>query len=236
MRDLKLDNMIERIASKLAEALGWNVIGKVDYSLWQKYGRNRTYVRVKFICIKGEKRSERKIFGYDFGFIDNEDGKHYFRPGEYYDEEDLYNDVMYQIYDYFHILNDIKIVETYNGNEYYVDIDVRKGKPVYSPCYRRAVKGFSYMLGSNEYENEEGAIDYIKKHIEEKRRKKEEKKERKKEWDRIFGEFQRELEEAYIEATSPVLDDSWKVVKIEGDEITYKKGRESITLKRSKPE
>lgn len=236
MRDLKLDNMIERIASKLAEALGWNVIGKVDYSLWQKYGRNRTYVRVKFICIKGEKRSERKIFGYDFGFIDNEDGKHYFRPGEYYDEEDLYNDVMYQIYDYFHILNDIKIVETYNGNEYYVDIDVRKGKPVYSPCYRRAVKGFSYMLGSNEYENEEGAIDYIKKHIEEKRREKEEKKERKKEWDRIFGEFQRELEEAYIEATSPVLDDSWKVVKIEGDEITYKKGRESITLKRSKPE
>lgn len=228
--------MIERIASKLAEALGWNVIGKVDYSLWQKYGRNRTYVRVKFICIKGEKRSERKIFGYDFGFIDNEDGKHYFRPGEYYDEEDLYNDVMYQIYDYFHILNDIKIVETYNGNEYYVDIDVRKGKPVYSPCYRRAVKGFSYMLGSNEYENEEGAIDYIKKHIEEKRREKEEKKERKKEWDRIFGEFQRELEEAYIEATSPVLDDSWKVVKIEGDEITYKKGRESITLKRSKPE
>ena len=228
--------MIERIASKLAEALGWNVIGKVDYSLWQKYGRNRTYVRVKIICIKGEKRSERKIFGYDFGFIDNEDEKHYFRPGEYYDEEDLYNDVMYQIYDYFHILNDIKIVETYTGNEYYVYLDVGKGNPVYSPCYRRAVKGFSYMLGSNEYENEEGAIDYIKKHIEEKRRKKEEKKERKKEWDRIFGEFQRELEEAYIEATSPVLDDSWKVVKIEGDEITYKKGRESITLKRSKPE
>ena len=77
MRDLKLENMIERIASKLAEALGWNVIGKVDYSLWQKYGKNRTYVRVKIICIKGEKRSERKIFGYDFGFIDNEDEKHY---------------------------------------------------------------------------------------------------------------------------------------------------------------
>lgn len=30
------------------------------------------------------------------------------------------------------------------------------------------------MLGFNEYENEEGAIDHIKKHIEEKRRKKEE--------------------------------------------------------------
>lgn len=213
MRDLKLENMIERIASKLAEALGWNVIGKVDYSLWQKYGKNRTYVRVKIICIKGEKRSERKIFGYDFGFIDNEDEKHYFRPGEYYDEEDLYNDVIYQIYDYFHILNDIKIVETYNGNEYYVDIDVRKGKPVYYSCYRRAVKGFSYMLGSNEYENEEGAIDHIKKHIEEKRRMKIEEKRRKKEWDRIFGEFRRELDKAYFEATSPVLDDSSKVVK-----------------------
>lgn len=203
MRDLKLENMIERIASKLAEALGWNVIGKVDYSLWQKYGKSRTYVRVKIICIKGEKRSERKIFGYDFGFIDNEDEKHYFRPGEYYDEEDLYNDVIYQIYDYFHILNDIKIVETYNGNEYYVDIDVRKGKPVYYPCYRRAVKGFSYMLGFNEYENEEGAIDHIKKHIEEKRRKKEERKKkeerRKKKFNRQFREsireFQRQLEE-----------------------------------------
>lgn len=198
MRDLKLENMIERIASKLAEALGWNVIGKVDYSLWQNYGKNRTYVRVKFICIKGEKRSERKIFGYDFGFIDNEDEKHYFRPGEYYDEEDLYNDVIYQIYDYFHILNDIKIVETYNGNEYYVDIDVRKGKPVYYPCYRRAVKGFSYMLGNNEYENEEGAIVHKKKHIEGERRKKIEEKERrkrKKEFIESIREFQRQLEE-----------------------------------------
>lgn len=136
-----------------------------------------TGIHVKILrhyCIEACPPTERKIFGYNFGFIDNEDEKHYFRPGEYYDEEDLYNDVIYQIYDYFHILNDIKIVETYNGNEYYVDIDVRKGKPVYYPCYRRAVKGFSYMLGFNEYENEEGAIDHIKKHIEEKRRKKEE--------------------------------------------------------------
>ena len=35
------------------------------------------------------------------------------------------------------------------------------------------------MLGSNEYENEEGAIDHIKKHIEEKRRMKIEEKRRK---------------------------------------------------------
>lgn len=194
-----------------------------------------TGIHVKILrhyCIEACPPTERKIFGYNFGFIDNEDEKHYFRPGEYYDEEDLYNDVIYKIYDYFHLMNDIKLIETDDdGNEYYVNKYVRKGKPVYYPCYRRAVKGFSYMLGNspfNEYENEEGAIDHIEKHIEEKRRKKE--------WDRIFEEFHRELEEAYIEATSPVLDDSWKVVKIEGDEITYKKGRESITLKRSKPE
>lgn len=40
-----------------------------------------------------------------------------------------------------------------------------------------------------------------------------EEKRRKKEWDRIFGEFRRELDKAYFEATSPVLDDSSKVVK-----------------------
>lgn len=190
-----------------------------------------TGIHVKILrhyCIEACPPTERKIFGYNFGFIDNEDEKHYFRPGEYYDEEELYNDVIYKIYDYFHLMNDIKIIETDDdGNEYYVNKYVRKGKLVYYPCYRRAVKSFSYMLGNspfNEYENKEGAIDHIEKHIEEKRRKKE--------WDRIFEEFHRELEEAYIEATSPVLDDS----KIEGDEITYKKGRESITLKRSKPE
>lgn len=167
-----------------------------------------TGIHVKILrhyCIEACPPTERKIFGYNFGFIDNEDEKHYFRPGEYYDEEDLYNDVIYKIYDYFHILNDIKIVETYNGNEYYVDIDVRKGKPVYYPCYRRAVKGFSYMLGFNEYENEEGAIDHIKKHIEEKRRKKKkerrkkEEERRRKEFNRQFREsirgFQRQLEE-----------------------------------------
>lgn len=42
----------------------------------------------------------------------------------------------------FHILNDIKIVETYNGNEYYVDIDVRKGKSVYYLAIASS-KGFS---------------------------------------------------------------------------------------------
>lgn len=190
-----------------------------------------TGIHVKILrhyCIEACPPTERKIFDYNFGFIDNEDEKHYFRPGEYYDEEELYNDVIYKIYDYFHLMNDIKIIETDDdGNEYYVNKYVRKGKLVYYPCYRRAVKGFSYMLGNspfNEYENKEGAIDHIEKHIEEKRRKKE--------WDRIFEEFHRELEEAYIEATSPVLDDS----KIEGDEITYKKGRESITLKISRPE
>lgn len=193
-----------------------------------------TGIHVKILrhyCIEACPPTERKIFGYNFGFIDNEDEKHYFRPGEYYDEEELYNDVIYNIYDYFHILNDIKIVETVDGNEYYVSKYMRKGKLVYYPCYRRAVKGFSYMLGNspfNEYENEEGAIDHIEKHIEEKRRKKE--------WDRIFEEFHRKLDEANIEATSPILADSWKVVKIEGDEITYKKGRESITLKISRPE
>lgn len=65
---------------------------------------------------------------------------------------------------------------------------------------------------------------------------KEKEERRKKEYDKQFKELVRKLDEAYIEATSPILDDSWKVVKIEGDEITYKKGRESITLKRSKPE
>ena len=193
-----------------------------------------TGIHVKILrhyCIEACPPTERKIFGYNFGFIDNEDEKHYFRLGEYYDEEDLYNDVIYKIYDYFHLMNDIKIIETDDdGNEYYLNKYVRKGKLVYYPCYRPPVKGVSRMLGfsSFKYENEEDAIDHIEKHIEEKRRKKE--------WDRIFEKIHRELEETYIEATSPVLDDSWKVVKIEGDEITYKKGRESITLKRSKPE
>ena len=195
-----------------------------------------TGIHVKILrhyCIEACPPTERKIFGYNFGFIDNEDEKHYFRPVEYYDEEDLYNDVIYKIYDYFHLMNDIKIIETDDdGNEYYVNKYVRKGKLVYYPCYRPPVKGVSRMLGFSsfkfKYENEEDAIDHIEKHIEGKRRKKE--------YDKQFKELVRKLDEAYIEATSPVLDDSWKVVKIEGDEITYRKGRESITLKRSKPE
>lgn len=195
-----------------------------------------TGIHVKILrhyCIEACPPTERKIFGYNFGFIDNEDEKHYFRPGEYYDEEDLYNDVIYKIYDYFHLMNDIKIIETDDdGNEYYVNKYVRKGKLVYYPCYHPPVKGVSRILGFSsfkfKYENEEDAIDHIEKHIEGKRRKKE--------YDKQFKELVRKLDEAYIEATSPVLDDSWKVVKIEGDEITYKKGRESITLKRSKPE
>ena len=38
----------------------------------------------------------------------------------------------------------------------------------------------------------------------------------------------------YCIEACPLLDDSWKVVKIEGDEITYKKGRESITFRTNK--
>lgn len=232
MKDSKLENMIERIASKLAEVLGWNIIGKVDYRLWQKYGKNRTYVEAKIVCIKGKKRSERKTFGYNFGFIDNINGKHYFVPSEYCDEEDLYNDVIYKIYDYFHLMNDIKIIATDDdGNEYFVNKHERGGKLFYYPCYRPPVKGFSYQLGFSfihEYENKEDAIACIENHIEGKRREKEH--------DKRFKELGRKFREAYIEATSPILDDSWKVVKIEGDEITYKRGRETMTFKISKPE
>ena len=158
-----------------------------------------TGIHVKILrhyCIEACPPTERKIFGYNFGFIDNEDEKHYFRPGEYYDEEDLYNDVIYKIYDYFHLMNDIKIIETDDdGNEYYVNKYVRKGKLVYYPCYRPPVKGVSRMLGFSsfkfKYENEEDAIDHIEKHIEGKRRKKE--------FNRQFiesiREFQRQLEE-----------------------------------------
>ena len=178
-----------------------------------------TCKNTKALLYRSLSSDRKKDIGLYFGFIDNED--------------DLYNDVIYKIYDYFHLMNDIKIIETDDdGNEYYVNKYVRKGKLVYYPCYRPPVKGGSRMLGFSsfkfKYENEEDAIDHIEKHIEEKRRKKE--------WDRIFEKIHRELEETYIEETSPALDDSWKVVKIEGDEITYKKGRESITLKRSKPE
>lgn len=167
-----------------------------------------TGIHVKILrhyCIEACPSTERKIFGYNFGFIDNEDEKHYFRPGEYYDEEDLYNDVIYKIYDYFHLMNDIKIIETDDdGNEYYVNKYVRKGKLVYYPCYRPPVKGFSRMLGFSsfkfKYENEEDAIDHIEKHIEGKRRKKE--------YDKQFKELVQKLDEAYIEATFPILDDS----------------------------
>lgn len=49
---------------------------------------------------------------------------------------------------YFHLMNDIKIIETDDdGNEYYVNKYVRKGKLVYYPCYRPPVKGFSACLG-----------------------------------------------------------------------------------------
>lgn len=167
-----------------------------------------TGIHVKILrhyCIEACPPTERKIFGYNFGFIDNEDEKHYFRPGEYYDEEELYNDVIYKIYDYFHLMNDIKIIETDDdGNEYYVNKYVRKGKLVYYPCYRPSVKGFSRMLGFSsfkfKYENEEDAIDHIEKHIEGKRRKKE--------YDKQFKELVRKLDEANIEAISPILDDS----------------------------
>ena len=100
-------------------------------------------------------------------------------------------------------MNDIKIIETDDdGNEYYVNKYVRKGKLVYYPCYRPPVKGVSRMLGFSsfkfKYENEEDAIDHIKKHIEEKRRKKEEERRRKEfngQFRESIREFQRQLEE-----------------------------------------
>ena len=172
MTDKKLEVMVKNVASRISTTLGWEIIGTVKY---KKFKRN-TYVWSEFNCKRGEKEIDQKIFSYEAGCIDRKEFRRYYKiPQYYYNEEDFYNDVIVDIYDYFHLFKNIEIVgKNDNGDEYYIrKIDYYE-KPFrhiyhtfkYVVFCRPAVVGFSKRAVYNLLSTEEEAKDAIKKIIE----------------------------------------------------------------------
>lgn len=118
MIDKRLEAIVKNVATRLSMILGWEITGTVKY----KKCRKNTYIRSEFNCKRGKKRTDKKIFSYDAGLIDRKDFRRYYKmPQYYYNEEDFYYNVIANIYDYFHLSNNIEIVdENENGDEYYI--------------------------------------------------------------------------------------------------------------------
>lgn len=171
MKDERFEKIVKNVVSRLKILLGWEIAGTVEY---RNYGGIWTHVFARIVCKRGKKRTDRKIFKFLAGYINVNDGKRYNTFSQYYaDENDFYTDVILDIFDYFHLTEDIEIIGTnFEHYEYFIQ-KIGVGEYIsllpetsYIVCCRPPVVGFTKRFIWKPWAaTKEEAINFIKKRI-----------------------------------------------------------------------